>query len=295
MAGEPDEEWDNHLDAHQRAATQHQWMDEPRYKRLFRDIEDRISGVLGAGEYEWADRRVFDSVFDQSTLLALHKLMQGGEIETLDFPIARGKEAHVFHATTANGPAAVKIFHTTNAVFKSLSKYIDGDPRFSGLKRRHRELVNIWVRKELRNLRRCRKHGIPVPMPRANLRNVLVMDLVGNENSPAPRLKDVSVDNVEDVFEKLITYIAVLWQNATLVHSDFSEFNVLWHEGTPWIIDVGQAVVEQHPSSKEFLVRDVTRTVEWANRNGMTVDTAESVLRVIEDPAPNLEPLPGLD
>ena len=53
--------------------------------------------------------------------------MQGGEIETLDFPIARGKEAHVFHATTASGPAAVKIFHTTNAVFKSLSKYIDGD------------------------------------------------------------------------------------------------------------------------------------------------------------------------
>ena len=63
----------------------------------------------------------------------------------------------------------------------------------------------------------------------------------------------------------------------------------------PWIIDVGQAVVEQHPSSKEFLVRDVTRIVEWANRNGMAVDTAESVLRVIEDPAPNLEPLPGLD
>ena len=258
MACKPDEEWDDRLEALERSATQHQWMDEPRYKRLFRDIEDRISGVLGAGEYEWADRRVFDSVFDQSTLLALHKLMQGGEIETLDFPIARGKEAHVFHATTGNGPAAVKIFHTANAVFKSLSKYIDGAPR-------------------------------------ANRRNVLGMDLVGHENSPAPRLKDVSVDNVQDIFEKLLNYIAVMWQYATLVHSDFSEFNVLWHEDTPWIIDVGQAVVEQHPSSKEFLVRDVTRTVEWANRNGMDVDTAESLLRVIEDPAPKLEPLPGLD
>ena len=96
-------------------------------------------------------------------------------------------------------------------------------------------------------------------MPRANLRNVLVMDLVGHENSPAPRLKDVSVDNVQDIFEKLLNYIAVMWQYATLVHSDFSEFKVLWHEDTPWIIDGGQAVVEQHPSSKEFLVRDVTR------------------------------------
>ena len=86
--------------------------------------------------------------------------MQSGEIETVDYPIARGKEAHVFHATTNQGPAAVKIFHTTNAVFKSLAKYIDGDPRFGGLKRRHRELVKIWVSKEYRNLRRMRKAGI---------------------------------------------------------------------------------------------------------------------------------------
>ena len=290
-----DEHWDEDPDAIMKSQTKHDWMSEPRFKKIFNEIEDGLQGVLGKGPFEWVDKRVFDAVFDKSTLLAVHKLMQKGDIETIDYPIARGKEAHVFHATSANGAVAVKIFHTTNAVFKGLAKYIDGDPRFSGLKRRHRELVNIWVRKELRNLRRCRKHGIPVPMPRANLRNVLVMDLVGNENAPAPRLKDVTVDNVEDVFDKLLTYIAVLWQNATLVHSDFSEFNVLWHEGTPWIIDVGQAVVEQHPSSKEFLVRDVTRTVEWANRNGMSADTAESLLRVIEDPVPNLEPLPGLD
>ena len=48
MAGKPDEEWDDRLEALERSATQHQWMDEPRYKRLFRGIEDRISGVLGA-------------------------------------------------------------------------------------------------------------------------------------------------------------------------------------------------------------------------------------------------------
>ena len=82
--------------------------------------------------------------------------MQKGDIETIDYPIARGKEAHVFHATSVNGPIAVKIFHTTNAVFKGLAKYIDGDPRFNGLSGRHRELVNIWVKKEFRNLRRMK-------------------------------------------------------------------------------------------------------------------------------------------
>ena len=35
--------------------------------------------------------------------------------------------------------------------------------------------------------------------------------------------------------------------------------------------------------------------VEWANRSGMEVNVADTLLRVIDDPAPELEPLPGLD
>ena len=142
-----DEDWDEpDPDMMMRSERKHEWISEPKYKRMFDDIEDALQGVMGRGRYEWVDRRVFDQVFDRSTLLALHKLMEQGEIETIDYPIARGKEAHVFRATSASGPMAVKIFHTTNAVFKGLAKYIDGDPRFSGLSRRHRELVNIWVR-----------------------------------------------------------------------------------------------------------------------------------------------------
>ena len=83
-------------DALMRSARQHDWMAEPRFKRMFEEIEDKLQGVLGSGQYDWVDRRVFDAVFDRSTLLSLHKLMQAGEIETVDYPIARGKEAHVF-------------------------------------------------------------------------------------------------------------------------------------------------------------------------------------------------------
>ena len=75
------------------------------------------------------------------TLMSLYKLMQAGTVDTLDFPIARGKEAHVFHATDIDGKTvAVKIFHTSNAVFKNLIQYIEGDRRFGGLRRRHRDL-----------------------------------------------------------------------------------------------------------------------------------------------------------
>ena len=294
MMADPDWE-DVDPDALMRAAKQHDWMTESRFKRMFEEIEDKLQGVLGTGQYDWVDRRVFDAVFDRSTLMSLHKLMQSGEIETIDYPIARGKEAHVFHATTNQGPAAVKIFHTTNAVFKSLAKYIDGDPRFGGLKRRHRELVKIWVRKEYRNLRRMRKAGIRVPRPRAVLNNVLVMDLIGDESDPSPRLKDITIDDPKEVFDDLLEMLAVCWQTCDLAHADFSEYNILWYDGEPWVIDVGQAVVSAHPSSNEFLVRDVTRIVQWINRQGYEVNLADSLLRVLEEPVPTYPSLSGGD
>ena len=104
-----DEEWEDlDPDMMMRSERKHEWISEPKYKRMFDDIEDALQGVMGSGRYEWVDRRVFDQVFDRSTLLALHKLMEQGEIETIDYPIARGKEAHVFRATSASGPMATR-------------------------------------------------------------------------------------------------------------------------------------------------------------------------------------------
>ena len=284
-----EEEWDlPDPDSLMRAERKHEWISEAKYKRMFDDIEDALQGVMGKGKFEWVDRRVFDQVFDRSTLLALHKLMQQGGIETIDYPIARGKEAHVFRATSKAGPLAVKIFHTTNAVFKGLAKYIDGNPRFSGLSRRHRELVNIWVRKEFRNLKRMRKSGLRVPEPMMNLKNVLVMEFIGDNESPSPRLKDVEVEDPGSVFEDLLEIAAVIWQTCDLVHADLSEYNILWHDGRPWVIDAGQAVTTRHPSAKEFLVRDITRITEWAMRRGLEATVAESLVRVLDGPVPVL-------
>ena len=290
------EDWDlPDLDNLMRGEKKHEWLSEPRFNKMFSEIEDGLQGVMGKGTYDWVDRRVFDAVFDKSTLMALYKLMQKGDIESVDYPIARGKEAHVFHATSNHGPVAVKIFHTTNAVFKGLAKYIDGDPRFGGLSRRHRQLVNIWVRKEFRNLKRMRKHGLRVPRPISNLKNVLIMEYLGEGDGVSPRLKDIIIDEPYEVFQDLLEFVAINWQTADLVHADFSEYNVLWKEGEPWVIDVGQSVTRQHPHSEEFLVRDVTRLVEWINRQGYNVDLGESLLRVLEDPVPILPPLSGGD
>ena len=77
------EDWDlPDLDAIMRGEKKHEWLSDPRFNKMFSDIEDGLQGVLGKGTYDWVDRRVFDAVFDKSTLMALHKLMQKGDIET---------------------------------------------------------------------------------------------------------------------------------------------------------------------------------------------------------------------
>ena len=47
------------------------------------------------------------------------------------------------------------------------------------------------------------------------------------------------------------------------------------------MIDVGQGVVDSHPKSQEFLVRDVTRLVEWGVKNNLEVNLAEAMYEVL--------------
>ena len=173
------------------------------------------------------------------------------------------------------------IIYSRKDTFKNLIQYIEGDQRFGGLRRRHRDLVDIWVRKEQRNLARLSKWGLRVPKPLGLNKNVLVMEYLGDETSPYPKLREVLVENPQEVFDELLEFLAVSWQKGKLVHGDFSPYNILWHDGRACVIDVGQGVVDSHPKAQEFLVRDVTRLVEWGQKNGLDVVLADAMYDVL--------------
>ena len=263
------------------AATELEWMDQPRHEEIFRDIEEQINSGH-AKTPDRSGRKVLDSVFDHSTLMAIYKMMQDGVIEQLNHPIARGKEAHVYHATGPQGAMAVKIFHTTNAVFKNLLKYIEGDPRLTWLKRKHRYLVTIWVRKEMRNLIRMHREGVRVPEPISAYQNVLVMNFLGEGGKAAPQIRHVELENPEAVVIDLSNMLRLIWQKSELAHADFSEYNILWHLDEPWVIDVGQAVSGRHPRAEEYLVRDIEKLHTWANRQGVMIPLEDIVLHVVD-------------
>lgn len=86
----------------------------------------------------------------------------------------------------------VKVFKTTLSEFKQREKYIKDDYRFRDrLGNKHiRKYIHLWAEKEMLNLMRMQKAGIPCPEVISLKKHILVMSFVGKDHRPAPKLKD---------------------------------------------------------------------------------------------------------
>lgn len=243
-------------------------------------LEDRVD-LLKRTEKDEDQRKTYDEVFDQTTLLALYKLISDGTIHTVDYPIATGKEGNVFHATTRDGRAALKIYRVNTATFRSLSEYIVGDPRFKKVGRSFREMITVWAQKEFKNLTRMREAGARVPRAGTVHANCLVMEYVGDETAPAPVIRTVQLEDAPAVFDDVVASMRAI-RKAELVHGDLSEYNMLWWDGHPWIIDCAQGVTLDHPLSEEWFARDCTNVARYFSRLGIDTDAdrlGQAILR----------------
>ncbi len=230
-------------------------------------------------------RKTYDEVFDEKTLMTLYKLMTNNVIDVLDFPLATGKEGNVFRANTIDGKRlAVKIYRVSNSTFKNIQKYIQGDRRFRGVGKNHRRGIYMWAQKEFRNLDRMHENGIRVPRPVFCENNVVVMEYIGTKDTPARHMKDVELEDPEAIFTHLVEQMRMMYQDADLVHCDLSEYNILMLDGEPVIIDVGQAVLVTHPMAQEFLIRDINNITHFFNKHGVESDKDE-VLKMIKGDA----------
>jgi RIO kinase 1 len=234
------------------------------------------SSARGKGVRE--ERKTESEVWDRATLDAIYRLMTKGLVDTVDFPISTGKEANVFHATTPEGGSiVVKVYRTSTADFKAIEQYIFGDPRFHGRRRSTRDIIYTWARKESLNLRRAFDAGVPVPEPLGQHRNVLAMSYIGDEERPAPELRQVRLEDPQAFFEEVMDAAALLFEEGGLIHGDLSEFNILVQDGSPILIDLGQAMLLKHPRALELLQRDAANMARYFGRLGVEV-TPEDVM-----------------
>lgn len=207
-------------------------------------------------------RATVDQVLDPRTLLVLSKFLKNGVFEAIHGCISTGKEANVYYAVAPGGlERAVKVYKTSILVFKDRARYVEGEYRFRHgyCKGNPRKMVAQWAEKEMRNLKRLRAAGLNCPEVLELRQNVLVMEFIGEDGDAAPRLKDAGYLG-PDEWLRLYIQCAVsmrrMMQQGKLVHGDLSEFNMLYHAGELYIIDVSQSVECDHPHALDFLKRD---------------------------------------
>lgn len=231
---------------------------EKKIARLDRQIDEMKKKVKGDEDF-----KIIDAVFDKSTLLSLYYLANKGVIDLLYGTIKTGKESNVFLGKKGKRNLAVKIHLVGTSDYRSMLKYLDGDPRFKGIKRSRRSVVYMWVKKEYKNLRRAYECGVRVPKPIAYRNNVLVMEFIGRRGRPYPMLKEIDPPNPKEVYREILENVKKLYCIGKLVHSDLSEYNILMKGNYPVIIDLSAAVLRDHPLAEEFLRRDIANIARF--------------------------------
>ncbi len=226
--------------------------------------------------------KVYQDVFDLSTIRAIDKLVNSGYLKDILSPISIGKEASVFLGIDKTGEyVAVKIYKVMVKDYKRMYEKLIEDPRFHGVQKSRVAIVLEWVKKEFRNLNKMYQAGVRVPMPIAFYRNVLVMEFIGEKGVPAPLLKDKYPEDPKKFWDKLWKNIEKMIKKAELVHGDLSEFNILNFKERPVIIDVSQALPIHAHNALEYLKKDLQNIVRFFNKLGLKLDFQELYLKLI--------------
>ncbi|GAA5886857.1 hypothetical protein JCM6882_005917 [Rhodosporidiobolus microsporus] len=238
-----------------------------------------------------SDRATNEQVLDPRTRLILFKMLGRGLIERIDGCVSTGKEANVYHALAPGDKhLALKIYKTSILVFKDRDRYVTGEFRFkSGYARSNpRKMVRLWAEKELRNLKRMRGAGLRVPEAIEVRENVLVMDFIGQDEWQAsPRLKDAQIppEQLRNLYVEILVILRAIFARCHLVHADFSEYNILYHEGHLWIIDVSQSIEHEHPAAFDFLRADIKNADDFFAKRGIdTLGLTRTFNFVTRDP-----------
>ena len=236
-----------------------------------------------------SDRGTIEQCIDQRVSRYLDKFRKRGQITEFNGCIATGKEANVYYAKgtgTINNEnniekeLAIKIYKTSILIFKDRERYITGEFRFRNgyCKSNPRKMVAVWCEKEIRNLKRIRNKGIKCPEPYDFKSNVIMMEFIGKDGNAAPRLKDAinffeNIEELENCYIQVLEIMKKMFHDCKLVHSDFSEYNLLYYENEIYVIDVAQAVEENHPNADYFLKRDCHNMNEFFGKNGLNTLT----------------------
>ena len=236
--------------------------------------------------------KVVNEVLDKPTVMTLYRMITDGTLSGVNGSVSAGKESLVFWGLGPTGAdVALKIYLVSTSNFKRRQAYMEGDPRFTSVKRGTRNVVYLWAKKEFRNLKRCAEAGIPVPRPIHVANNVLAMEFIGAEHAPdsgsggargrpAAQLLHWPVDYSD--YRGALSMLGDMYAKANLVHGDYSEYNIFKVHGRGLVMfDLGSAVDRRHPNARTLLKRDINNITRFFEKKGVSVDDAGHIMEEI--------------
>jgi RIO kinase 1 len=228
-----------------------------------------------------------------------------GWISSVEYLVSSGKEGTVFcclaEPHTGYERLAVKVHRGRNQrSFKNDAMYLSGRAmgvslngatgvKSSGMPDRRLQravakrsktgiaaIEHSWINHEYNTMQVLYEAGACVPKPLAMDGHGMLMEYLGDEDGPAPKLKHASLTRAEaiQIHASLMGQIE-LWLGCERIHGDLSPFNILVWEGKATVIDFPQAVNPyENPDSLALLERDIRNVSTYFQEFGIRGDPA---------------------
>jgi len=230
--------------------------------------------VLKRKREQYKELKIVRGVFDERTLLVLYRLLNKNKISAQSL-IKQGKESVILSGKTKDGNlVAIKVYCLEACDFKTMWKYLIGDPRFQNIRKNRRAIVKVWCQREFKNLKIAYENGVCCPKPINFMENVLIIDFIGEENEPAPRLIDIIPEDPKELYEMVLENLKKL-VNAGLVHGDLSAYNILFWD-KPYFIDLSHGTTIKTPLALELLRKDIENVNSYFKKLNVKTDTEKT-------------------
>ncbi len=139
-----------------------------------------------------------------------------------------------------------------------------------------------WLMHEYTTLQTLHAAGAAVPEPYGAAANAILMGYVGDEDTPAPTLHEVTLepDEVKPLFDEVLRHIDLML-GCGIIHGDLSAYNILYWAGEITLIDFPQVVdPRRNRDAYAILGRDITRVCEYFAGYGLRSDPAAILERL---------------
>ena len=232
---------------------------------------------------------------EEVLLSHLQPLIKHDLITEVVRPIKSGKEAVVYccraHPSLERELVAAKVYRPFEMrSFKRDGVYQQGRERGArpdartmralGKKTRRGKLhkFNAWIAHEMRTLQIMHEAGADVPEPIERRGPVILLQYIGDSETPAPVLVSVDLDprEAQPLYNRILENVDIFLARQR-VHADLSPYNMLYWNERITIIDFPQAVDPRYNDSAfDLLIRDI------ANVNAYFAEAGASVVDPIE-------------